>query len=414
MLFPLLLATATLASPNRGLPRVSNNSEEDYITQLDMLPFLLKLEPTPVKLEGEDRLETMVQIVIDDYIASETSGLDYVLLAGCEIVEWDGDAKPPSTTIKFNQGVASFSGPEKKDYDVNAGAMQATTSYLLDLLQGTTDFGGITSITYISTTEAPTTAPDDNQNKVAAVQRTPNNTNEKETVNTGAIVGSLLGVAFVVFASILRIRKSGQVRAMLDLYAEDKSLQMDDDTATEVDDAELDQNQQEDVANECASQRAHYHDAASTDQGSVTSEWTTTSRDTSTAAGLRKNEMMVHAETFERDRQVTLKKDLLLSPWNGDAASPPRQQQQQQPSMPLTPRARGRQDFASWRTQQGDVNSDSPFRFEQAHEAQEAQGEEVFFVPPSQTRKSRPAKDFVPPSQTRKSREPYGKLRAEV
>lgn len=388
MLFPLLLATATLASPaDRGL-RYSNSVDEEFITQLVMLPFSLKLEPTPYVLEGEDSLETFVQTAIEDYIASQTSGLEYVLLAGIESVDWDSgtnrnlQATPPSTTIKFNGGVASFSEPVAEDFNVNTGAMEATTLNLVTLLQGTTEFGDITSAAYISTTEAPTGAPTDEQNTVvvAPVERA-NKTYENQGPNTGAVVGSLLGVAFVVLASVLLIQKHNQVHSMPELDLEDKpSQEVDDDAATEVDDAELDQQQQEAIANECESQQAHYHDAASTDQGSVVSEWTLTSRDTST--GFRKNEMVVPAETFERDRHVALRKDLLLSPWTGAAVVSP----QQQPSMPLTPRGRGRQDFASWRTQQGDVDSDSPFRFEQAHAAQ---GEEVYFMPPSRARKSR-------------------------
>ena len=384
MLFPLLLATATLASPNRDLQRVSNSGDE-YITQhtLELLPFWVKLEPTPFGLIGVENLETLVQTVVETYIATQTSGLDELRLEGIENVEWDSQATPPSTGIKFHGGLAWFSEPVSEDYNVNTAAMEAITLNLVTKLQDTTEFADITSATHMSTTEAPTSAPHDDQNTVVeATAQRDNNTYEKRDPSTEAIVGSLLGVAFVVLASILLIQRRNQVHAMLELDKVDKPSQVDDDTDTELDDVELDQKQQEAMANECASQRAHYHDAASTDQGSVISEWTITSRDTSTASGLRKNEMLGHAETFERDRQVTLKKDLMQSPWSGiaAAASP-----QQLPSLPLTPRAGGRKDFASWRTQQGDVDSNSPFRFEQA------QGEEVYFMPPSRARKSRDA-----------------------
>jgi hypothetical protein len=409
MLFPLLLATATatatasLASPVDRSLMYSNSVDEGPITQLDLLPFLLTLKPTPDVLDGEDSLETYVQTVVEDYIASQVSGLDYVLLAGIESVDWNSGeedrrrhlrtAAIPSTTIKFVGGVASFSEPVAEDYNVNTGAMEAIASNLVPLLQGT-EFSGILSAAYITTTEAPTSAPTQQQNTVVVggVQST-NNTYEKDnTRHTGAIVGALLGVAFVVLASILLIRKHNQVHAMRELDPEDKQPQVDvdddDDAATEVDDVELDQQQQQAIANECASQQAHYHDAASTDQGSVVSEWTLTSRDTSTG-GLRTNEMLVHAETFERDRQVALRKDVLQSPWSGGGAAVVSPRQQSSMPLPLQPpRRRGRQDFASWRTEQGDVDSDSPFRFEPANEAQ---GEEVYLMPPTRARKSEEA-----------------------
>jgi hypothetical protein len=380
MLLPLLLAAATLASPDRGLRYSNDGDEASSITQLNLAPFLLKLEPTPTLFGGSDKMETYVQTVIEDYVSSRTSGLDYVLLAGIGSVDWDSgedrrnrnlQATLPSTTMKINGGVVSFSEPVAEDYNVNTAAKEAIDSKLVTFLRDT-EFRGISSVTYITTTEAPTGAPADERDTVvvAPVQRISNDY-EKEAPKTRAVLFSLLGVAFVALASVLLIRKHNQVHAMLELDPEDKPSQVDDhdDAATEVDDAE---------GQECASQQAHYHDAASTDQGSVVSEWTLTSRDTST--GLRTNDMLVHSETFDRDRQVSLRKDLMLSPWSGT----------QQPSMPLPPRAQGRHDFASWRTEQGDVDSDSPFRFEQAHAAQ---GEEVYFMPASRARNSNEANE---------------------
>jgi hypothetical protein len=148
-------------------------------------------------------------------------------------------------------------------------------------------------------------------------------------------------------------------------------------------------------------EQEHVYDA---DAGSV-SDFTvkTEAGDTTVLKTINAKQMMavvpamINSESFERERPVNLRKDMLTSAWSGRANAKRTSHNESvlQPSHFTASHERRvrrqEQDFdpdPSWNPEDDSVDAGgsnaSPFVFEQAHESPSA-GEEIYLMPPSQT-----------------------------
>jgi hypothetical protein len=147
-------------------------------------------------------------------------------------------------------------------------------------------------------------------------------------------------------------------------------------------------------------QQQHVYD---NDSGSV-SDFTvkTEAGDTTALKTINAKQMMVvvpammNSESFERERPVNLRKDMLTSAWSGRANAKRSNHNESvlQPSHFTASHERRvrrqEQDFdpdPSWNPEDNSVgggSNASPFVFEQAHESASV-GEEIYLMPPSQT-----------------------------
>mmetsp|Transcript_25290 Transcript_25290/g.59192 ORF Transcript_25290/g.59192 Transcript_25290/m.59192 type:complete len:496 (-) Transcript_25290:230-1717(-) len=126
----------------------------------------------------------------------------------------------------------------------------------------------------------------------------------------------------------------------------------------------------EEADNDDMSEAAQYRRGNIMDSISVASDWTYTTGVTGVSSGVRSSgnktaaEMQAAKETFDRDRQITLQKDMLQSEWSGAVASPS--------SLHLT-RSGNRSKPKVF------TNDPNTLQFEEAT----GQGEEIFLMKPS-------------------------------
>ncbi|KAL3923227.1 MAG: hypothetical protein SGILL_001772 [Bacillariaceae sp.] len=141
------------------------------------------------------------------------------------------------------------------------------------------------------------------------------------------------------------------------------------DAPTVVGEEEEDEEHARDAATAVASEVTQYQRGELLDCVSVASEWTgdSASQDKSSAAGYSSRmlvaaELRAAKETFDRDRHITIQKDMLHSEWSA------------------TPAGAGMLDSTP-----DNSNIENALSFEQAYDA--SQGEEVYLMPPKSGRK---------------------------
>lgn len=149
-----------------------------------------------------------------------------------------------------------------------------------------------------------------------------------------SVVGALLVLALIVTFSVLYLKKKTRKRWKegSPRKAKNTATVFDKDGIMERDavDVEIATGGRRLEADD-ASEAAQYRSARIIDNASVASEWTLTTGVTdgvSSTLGLSSignktaAEMSAAKETFDRDRQITLQKDMLQSEWSGAVTSP--------------------------------------------------------------------------------------------
>lgn len=187
-----------------------------------------------------------------------------------------------------------------------------------------------------------------NANALEASAFESQNANAFETTSgkmLASVVGALLVVALIVTFCCLYLKKKmrkrrqeGSPRKANDATTVKCNDEIIEDDAVDIEIAAGGRRKKEKVANfsesevDDASEAAQYRTGRVVDNASVVSEeWTLTTGVTdgvSSALGLSSTgnktaaEMIAAEETFDRDRQITLQKDMLQSEWSGAVASP--------------------------------------------------------------------------------------------
>jgi hypothetical protein len=453
-------------SNDESVPLNTPNQVRIRPFELTLQPTPVNLEQDS---DGQEQLHKVIQDTVRTYLeknmSDATGNFAYVFLADFRLEYHTGDvgvrrlrrsqttsSKVPSTTLYFNGGVASYSEPstvytEDQINKLIGRAMQEELMTALKALTSTTSgvtiddaavngpFATLDQVLFIgqeAPPRPPTAAPVVVQepasptDDVDAIEQSVMGENEGEKKSsTGAVVGgSLGGTVFLMVGLFLLIQrtrsssKSSKTRTAMVVDEENgikKIYEMQDDAATDVDDFDCEPEIVDCTSQVTASNSGNYNRTGASFHGpenemldaqSATSDWTMrTDPATSVNANANAARHLVHAETFERDRQVHIRKDMMQSAWGdagagaggGSAAAAGR-------FAMVPPRMGALQDFASWSTQQDGSVSVDPFLFEQAHEAgggppaaaaaargraARGEGEEIYLMPPSRTQQTR-------------------------
>jgi hypothetical protein len=348
------------------------------MTQLKLGSFSIELSPTPEALPGLPMWETTLGPVVEETVGSYLRKLfpdtyEYVLLANIE----DISNSEPSTTVIFKGGVISFK--EEPIEDVGALVKAAIDANLAVSLKEEKPYAAIETATYVNLTPIDLTPPTVTPDTLAplSVDVTINGAEigdiaieDESSKNVGMIVGSVLGALMVLFGAAILVKRKKRHREVhmppeLDLEQEKSA-----DAAANV---------VEDEADGAYSEMAQYRPGELLDAVSVGSEWTISTNDCEDPYGVsaqqrkRDTELRVSSETFDRDRQITLQKDMLQSEWTGNGAAMNGQ-------LSRTPR-----DWAAGNGKRKSKSKPPSLSFQGAYEGQ---GEEIYLVPPSRPKKS--------------------------
>lgn len=378
-------------------------SKDDTMKQFSLGEFEIQLKPTPEPLTD---IDNVLGAALEDFLNTEFEtefgdAFEYMYVASVDRVDRFGggnirrqmrslESTLPSTSVTYVGGVIAFG----EDPNVNINQVirdKITTDAFLNSL-GQTGGGAwtlIQEVDFVSLdTDAPTTAP---VAPVISGVSVGDTSKDDGSSRRGRLLGAIFGVAFVVIGAALLVDTSRRLK--------DKRIMTQHALASTMDESEKHQSQKSDLELKSdnaddglvsesgdRSEMAHYSSSPASTTGvdavsvapSVASEWTmTTNDDTKISGGTLRHQssgganVWASLETFERDRQVTLQKDMLQSEWTTMPA-------------PSTTRAL----TSSRYTTHGAQREPSPdLSFEQAYD--EGQGEEIYLMPPSRTTRTR-------------------------
>lgn len=433
----------SLQTGANGDIRITNVSDDGTEPKerimLDMFQIMMSPSPYELDISSQDEFHRLAERVLFDYMSEQMYRnvlvysdveLQYVLLGKMQSQHTPGDenvrrlqdttaASGGSTTLTLSSGVASFLGaglvPSVKQ--VNKWVQEAIDQQLVQYLQEQgTDFYYVGESVFVSNPNpTPVSQPEEQKGK---------SSNNK----TGMLVGVI--VACVVAVALLGMLVA---RRQFGLFGGSGSKRMFDQELDSVNDSEKSKKGDADTVNESYEtdgspdrrtspskhgfvndnnkvlsvtrmqqlpEQEHAYDA---DAGSV-SDFTvkTEAGDTTVLKTINHQQIMavvpamINSESFERERPVNLRKDMLTSAWSGRANAKRTSHNESvlQPSHFTASHERRvrrqEQDVdvdQSWNPEEDsvDVGSNaSPFVFEQAHESPSV-GEEIYLMPPSQT-----------------------------
>lgn len=340
----LLLATnpSSLASILVGSSSVgeSRRVQEDEVPQARMLllPFEVRLDGTPRALgvSEVDAVHSVLESTISDYFMSVQdqfptgTSLDYVLLG---LVSSRHEDEESTTTISIANGVVSFLGDASvsmfvdtpSDMQVNQWVKEAVNTGLLESLSNT-PYYYVEDAVYV-----------DEDAEFSEVERGNEmlQGSESSDIKVGAIVGPLsAGVVLLGLLGMLLIKRrrnnqEGKDLALAVQHSKDSGFDV-----TEVDDAVTDLNDSMERSSPRSFGRPLARNSMSMDGKSISDseeEWTvaTETGDSlalkSVAAGQNVKFVadvpVMSAESFERERNVNLRKDMLTTPWSGQLSA---------------------------------------------------------------------------------------------
>jgi hypothetical protein len=434
--------------------RVTNFSDDgtEPKERISLDTFQIVMTPSPYELDmsGQDEFHRLCERVLFDYMSDRlfrnnlvysNVELQFVMLGDLQSVHTpaetrhlqdstttttDATSSGGSTTLTLSSGVASFlgGGLVPSEDQVNIWVQEAIDTSLVQYLreQGT-DFYYVGESTFVVPQPTPVSLPESSSN---ATSRS----------NTGMLVG--VAVACVVAVALLGMlvarRHFGLLggskggRRMFDqeldsVNGSDNSKKAGGDADTVNESYETDgspsrkgpsnspgfnggaagfesSRQRIEQMQQQTMEQEHVYDA---DAGSV-SDFTvkTEAGDTTALKTINAKQIMavvpamINSESFERERPVNLRKDMLTSAWSGRANAKRTSHNESvlQPSHFTASHERRvrrqEQDFdpdPSWNPEDNSVgggSNASPFVFEQAHESASV-GEEIYLMPPSQT-----------------------------
>jgi hypothetical protein len=267
--------------------------------------------------------------------------------------------------VIFSGGVVSFKTDPTDDIDqlvqeaieTELANSLATTPKSLATTPAQTSLASVTTVTYISfsPTAAPASNPEEEPGNNIIGSTIGDYSTAPESKMLGTVLGSMLGAILVLTGAVMFFSTPLTRNASSNQAEHDEKPVDEAATVVDEDDAMTD--------NGDVSEMAQYAPGELLDSVSVGSEWTISTNDESKATSRKRHssDAWVATEAFERDRQITLQKDMLQSEWSNVAQS----------QMPPT------QEWAS--------GGGTAMSFEQAHGAQ---GEEIYLMPPSRERQS--------------------------
>jgi len=395
---------------------ILSEDNEEAKKRVDINPFSVLMTPSPYELDrvGQDEIYRVLEGVIQDYIKAQQAtfpnvGLEYVLLGDMESVyqaETGTGVRRArrltgTTTLAFSSGVTSFvgGGVIPTEEQVNTWVQQAVDSALTTNLQGTNFY-------YV----------DDSNYVAGGLGERPDTQGESSGTSAGVVVGAVLaGLAAVALVALFAVKRRNS--RVFDVVLDDGNY----NNSKAGDDADtVNDSYEKDLSPLKQSKRNALADA---DNNSV-SEWTvnTEAGDTTALKSINTSKMllvvpaMVNTESFERDRPVALRKDMLTSAWSGRATGSRAVHSESvlQPShftASAERRVRDQQEFStdsSWSHSEmeppiapaasGGINAvvdnvkPSPFVFE-SHESGPTVvgnvGEEIYLMPPSRATRAR-------------------------
>jgi len=325
--------------------------------------FGLELQPTPEALVRlENSLIPVVEETLQIYLEQNTEAFQSVHIANIESVSLENEGRrrleAPSTTVKFSGGVMMF-GAEPTE-DVSTLLEKGIQSGLVErLVAADEQFASISSASYISYD-----TPEEEEETTttvggAQIGRFVAKDDDSET-KIGPVLGGVAALFLLIFAIFFFATRKRRSRSTVQAAQEKPS---EDDLSTVAMDYPVPDIEQS-VASGDASSMAHYAPGELLDSISVASEFTVTTNDDSkgTSARRRNTELMAAAESFDRDRNVTLQKDMLHCEWSLRTAK-----------------------MAS-NEKKSRLSQSNTLSFEQAYD--DSQGEEIYLAPPSTSRHS--------------------------
>jgi hypothetical protein len=389
-LFLSLLLLLLLASSATAYDKyITNESEDgDAPARVNIPAFTLTLSPTFGSFSSvqEDLLEDAADVVLQEYISTQVPdgvALDFVSLIN--VVQDNADRRKlqqETSVMEIGGGLASFRGGETPSVDdVNKWVSAALEGPLLETLQGETEFNYVESILFTSLSPAPTPAPSVQPILFGGIQDgTQIQASEDSSGKIAASVVGALAIAGVLAAALLMVRRRKQLSRGVATKLSPTAVVVEADDASSSDEEESMQTNQN-------------HRIFAISEVESESEWTLNSSATdaftvkSGKVFPRSSHSILQTESFERDRQVSLKKDMMQAPWSTATSNNVQKGSGTvlQPSYFSAGHVDSYDMDENWNpddTTETTVNPDSPFLFE-------GQGEEVVLMPPSRTRSSR-------------------------
>jgi hypothetical protein len=290
-----------------------SNEDDDQPHQVSIHSFRLLLEPTPAPLTSTDErelhiiLQTFLSSYVKDELGSQGVLLDYLMLADVQVVDerqrrLQDDSN--SSTLFVSAGVASFtSAAYPTESDLAALIAQGLESNLTGAL-ATTDYAYVETVNYISLTVSPTSSPVAQEADEANV----NDTGRNVIIAAGA-TGAFIGILIIAAALFVRHNRGPSLASHLERDYKDHETTLD--SSIQGDDVNSLQTGSDGRTRDGSD--AWTMPSSDEDANTVFSSWTVKS-----LLGLLKSSDIHRTESFERDRQVSLRKDMLdTSPaWN--------------------------------------------------------------------------------------------------
>jgi len=287
-------------------------SDDDSLTQrMAITPFFVVIEPTPeLNQMMEEELAKRIREVTERYIqkklkSSETN-LKYVFW---KVGSFDSKDK---TTLELTSAFASFATNRQFDVpstnDLDQWIQQAINTELISAPE-LTDFGSITKGTYISSVSAVNDIED------GPIETSKDKSGPILVIVVGASIAGLLSALLIILFCLRRRRLGNTMEIVHDGLHKSSKMKFDDFDITE---SESDQNSSKSMPRSMSACR-------SLGEVSGDSGWTVeTEAGDSTALKSIPSTIpklsippAMPPENFERDRQISVQKDMLTSLWSG-------------------------------------------------------------------------------------------------
>jgi hypothetical protein len=334
----------------------------DFPHRVRIAPFDLLLAPTPKKLIRID--EDLLLVALQGFtlsfmkkqfgndglytnrIGAETL-VDYVIFSDIEENTWsegeNGPDDPPRSILKLNGGVASFDGPDIPTEDeVNEWVETAINSLFVAALEET-QFHYVELTQYmVESVSHGSTKPTDivlsvftdapKPSQLVVISPTPQG--ENGTVFFKVLVSLVVVIAFVVVALAVMIRRNNRAVRILCLSSKENEEVVDfsDDSPISISHGPADPHTKPtDSDSEEEEAGALHHQISlvtiqSHDESSSQSATTDVSIPTVSALSFHNpnpfvTRNLLTRESFQKEREMSLSKDMLYSSWAGKAPS---------------------------------------------------------------------------------------------
>ncbi|KAI2506501.1 hypothetical protein MHU86_7911 [Fragilaria crotonensis] len=422
----IMLSMLTLSTRSWSAAAATTNNDTEYVTndsqdgtgapyRVIIPPFTLTLTPASALTTTQgDLIEELAEDVLHDYLPTKLDQgvtVDYVdlIVSNHGRVRWRHLQQDDSSAVlEVSGGVASFRGGKPPLEEVNEWVSQALEGNLLEILQAETDLNTVEKIEFNSLSAPPTPSPaaaappgsgssQGGTDDISRVQTTETNPTHSFAF-VAAIVGGVAIISLVILAAIAvgGRRRSATVEPIGEGGAKRRVTPaggIDDDITG--DGEEDDDDSEEGDTLETGQNLPKFEEAESVSHSMWTMSTNATDAYTVRSGKLfpRVSHTLMQTESFERDRQVSLKKDMLETTWS---SAIPHESVKKTKDTLLTPshfsvveQSQSTDSYEAdknWNPDDNEVSTsvdhDSPFLFA-------AQGEEVVLMPPSRVRSSR-------------------------